>query len=70
MKGIVGFNIMGRRSTLQTQDLLYCKISLVSALLGVAFGHRNLQTLPRHTYFCGDLSKKGFIQITQEAWRN
>jgi hypothetical protein len=46
MKGIAGFNMMGRRPTLQRQQL-YCKSSLMSALLGVAFGHRDLQTLLR-----------------------
>jgi hypothetical protein len=59
----------GRRPTLRTQ-LLYCKSSLVSALLGVAFGHRGLQTYPRQTSFCVDFSKKGFIPVTHEAWRN
>jgi hypothetical protein len=36
----------------------------------LAFGHRDLQTLPCHTSFCADFSKKEFIRITHEAWRN
>jgi hypothetical protein len=52
MKGIAGFSMLGRRLSLRTQPL-YCKSSLVSALLGVAFGHRDLRTLIRQTSFCG-----------------
>jgi hypothetical protein len=33
-------------------------------------GHRDLQTLPRQTSFCGDFSKEEFIQTTRETWRN
>jgi hypothetical protein len=51
-------------------QLLYCKSSLVSAQLGVAFGHGDLHTLPRQTSFCGDFSKKEFIRTTHEAWRS
>jgi hypothetical protein len=38
--------------------MLCCKTSLESALLGVAFGHHNIQTLHRETSFSGDFSKK------------
>jgi hypothetical protein len=37
---------------------------------GCGFGHRNLQTLHRQTCFCADLSKKEYILMTHEAWRN
>jgi hypothetical protein len=40
--------------------VLYFKSSFVSALLGVAFGRRDLQTLPDQTSFCGDFSKSLF----------
>jgi hypothetical protein len=39
--------------TMRKLQLLFCKSSLLSALLGVAFGHRDLQTS-----FCGDFSEK------------
>jgi hypothetical protein len=59
MKGTAGLNKMGPRPTLRTQ-LLYCKSSFVSAMLGVAFGHRDLQTFPRQTSFCEDFTKKNY----------
>jgi hypothetical protein len=68
-KKIAGFKMTGRRPTLQTQ-LLHCKSSLVSALLGVAFGHRDLRALLRQNTSCGDFSNKKFIRITHEAWRD
>lgn len=36
----------------RSQQFIYCTTSLMSVLLGVAFGRRSLQTSPRHTYFC------------------
>jgi hypothetical protein len=45
MKGIASFNTMGRK-----QQLLYWKSSLIKLLLGVAFGHRDIQAIPRQTY--------------------
>jgi hypothetical protein len=68
MKEISGFNMVGRRPKLQAQ-MLYCKSTFVSALLGFAFGHRDLQTSPRQDSFCGDFSKKELITITHETWR-
>jgi hypothetical protein len=47
--------------TLRTQHLFNCKFYLASSLLGVFFGHRGLQTLPRWTAFCVDFSKKEFV---------
>jgi hypothetical protein len=68
-KVIAGFSMMGQRPTQRTQ-LLHCNRSLVGALLGVAFSHRDILDLTRQTSFYGDFSKKKFIQITDEAWRN
>jgi hypothetical protein len=68
IKQIVGFKIMGQRPTLRTQ-LPYCKSYLMSVLLGVAFGHRDLQTLTRQTSSCRSVSKKEVIRITHEVWR-
>jgi hypothetical protein len=48
--------MMGRRPTLQIQ-LVVCKSSLLSALLGLAFGHRDLLTLPSH-YFLLEFLKE------------
>lgn len=42
-------------------NICNCKISLVHALLRVAFGHHNLRTLPQQTSFCGDFSSKEFM---------
>jgi hypothetical protein len=42
MKRIASFNTVGWQPTLWVQ-LLYCKSSLVSTLLGMAFGHHDLQ---------------------------
>jgi hypothetical protein len=67
--GTASFNMMGHWPTLWTQ-LLYCKSSLVRALLGVALGNCDLQTLPCQTSFCGDFWKKVFILIPHRAWRN
>jgi hypothetical protein len=55
-------------ATARTADAVTA--SLVSALLGTVFGHLDIQTSPRHTSFCGDFSKKDFIRITHDAWRN
>jgi hypothetical protein len=63
VKGIAGFNMTGRRPTLRTQ-LLYCKISLASALLGVAFGHRDLQL---HFFLWGFL-KEGVYLINPRSF--
>jgi hypothetical protein len=52
-------------STLWVERLLYGKSYLVSALLGMTFGHCSL-----HTSFCGDFSEKEFIWIMHKAWRN
>jgi hypothetical protein len=48
--GLLDFNIMRRRPTLRTQ-LIYCCTALVSALWGVAFGHRDIQTLTPRCFF-------------------
>jgi hypothetical protein len=37
-------------------------------IVGRGLGHRDLQTLPRRTFFCWDFSKKEFIGIAHEAW--
>jgi hypothetical protein len=66
-KWIAGFNMMGRQPTLRTQ-LFHCNSSLLCALLGVAFDHRDLWTSSRHSSFCWDFSKKDFIRITHDAW--
>jgi hypothetical protein len=42
----------------------------VSTLLGVAFGHYDLQTLLRQTSFCGDFSEKERIPINYDARRS
>jgi hypothetical protein len=60
IKAICSFEHNGWRSTLRTQPL-YCKSSLVSALLGVAFGGRYIQTLPYQICLCWNFSKKEFI---------
>jgi hypothetical protein len=70
VKGIAAYNMMGRQPILPTQQLLYCNNSLVSVLLGVGFGRRDLQTLPRQTSFLCGFLKEEFIRITHEAWRN
>jgi hypothetical protein len=69
MKVTAGFNMVELPPTLRTR-LLHFKSSVVSALLGVAFGHRDLQTLPCLGSLCGDFSKKEFIGITNEVWGN
>jgi hypothetical protein len=66
---LTGETLGNVEETLQTQ-LLYCKSSLVSTLLGVAFGHCDLQTLTDQTSFSMDFSKKEFIRITHEAELN
>lgn len=45
-----------RNVTLRTQ-LLYGESSLVSALLGVVFGHRHLRTSSRQTFLRGFLER-------------
>jgi hypothetical protein len=55
---------MERRPTLQI-ELLYCKKSLVSVLLGVALGHRDHQTSPSQTSV--EISQR--MSLTYEAWR-
>jgi hypothetical protein len=61
--------MVGRLSTLQTQLLFYYKSSLVTALLGVAFGHPDLQTAHYPTYFYGNSSNKQSIRIIHEFER-
>jgi hypothetical protein len=41
--------------------------SLVGALLGVAFGHRDLQTSPASFLAVGIYQKKKFIRVTDGA---
>jgi hypothetical protein len=60
----------GARPAVRTEQLLYCKSSSVGVLLGVAFGHRDLQTSSGQTSFWKDFSTEDFIRITQESWRN
>jgi hypothetical protein len=54
--------MVGWLPTLQTQ-LLCCKSFLVTSLLGVAFGHPDLQTSHDPATFCGDYSKKECVWI-------
>jgi hypothetical protein len=56
---------MGRLLILRTQYLLYCKIFLVTALLGAAYGHPDLRT-SHHPTFYGDFSRKESIQTVHE----
>jgi hypothetical protein len=57
IKGTAGFNMMGRRPTLRTQ-LLYCKNSLESALLGVALASAISRLHPSRLLFVGISKKK------------
>jgi hypothetical protein len=59
MTGIAGFNTLGRQLTLQTQ-LLYCRSSLMCALLGIAFRHCDFRPYPARHLFVG-ISQKEII---------
>jgi len=52
MKGIAGFNKMGR------QQQRFCRTSCIVALSGVAFGHHDRHTLSHLTSFCDDFLNK------------
>jgi hypothetical protein len=58
------FNVMGGRPT--SKKLL--QSCLVSALLGVTFGHRDLHTSPRQPSFCYRFLNER-IWVTHKAWR-
>jgi hypothetical protein len=66
--GLWEFGLVTLRPGPQTQQL-YCKVCLMSALLGVAFGHRDLQTSLHQTSLCGHFSKKDFTWVTYGTWR-
>jgi hypothetical protein len=65
---LTGETLQKVEETLARLQPLYCKCPLVNALL--VFGQRDLRTLPRQTYFCGDFSKKDFTRIIHEGCRN
>jgi hypothetical protein len=46
---LTGETFRNVEETLARTELLYCKSSLLRKLLRVAFGHRDLQNLPRKT---------------------
>jgi hypothetical protein len=45
-------------------------LPFMRALLSMVFGHRDIRTIQHETPFCGDFSRKQFIRITHDAWRN
>jgi hypothetical protein len=58
---------LGGAIILLKQQQLSCRMSLVFALLNVAFGHRDPQTLHLLTSVCGDFLQKEPTATTQEA---
>jgi hypothetical protein len=68
LKGTAAFSMMGLLSTFQTQQLLHCKRSLVTTLLGMASYHHDHQTSHNPNLFCEDFSKS-LIKKLNAAWR-
>jgi hypothetical protein len=59
---------VGQPPVLLKQQQLSCRTSLVIALLNMAFGHYDPQTIHHLTSVCGDFLQKEPTATTQEAW--
>jgi hypothetical protein len=66
---IAGFSKVGRPPILRKQQQLSCRTSSVVALLSVALGHCDPQTLHHLTSVCRDFFKTEPTATTWEAWR-